>query len=134
MADAARPHPVKDEVSEPFWEATRRGVLMVQRDGATGRLQWPPRSRGLPEWEHDVEWVEVSGEATLYTYSVVHRSSHAYLATPYVLAIVELSGGAFMLTHLIDADPEEIQIGMPLEVAWEQLESGDRLPVFRPAR
>jgi uncharacterized OB-fold protein len=134
VADQERPQPVKDEVSEPFWAATRRGVLMIQRDRATGELHWPPRSRALPDWEHDVEWVEVSGEATLYTYSVVHRSSHAYMTPPYVLAIVELAGGVHMLTRLVDVDPEEVEIGMPLEVAWEQLDSGDRLPVFQPAR
>lgn len=134
MTDSGRPQPVKDEVTEPFWEATRRGVLMVQRDRTTGRLQWPPRSRALPGWEHDVEWVEMGGEATLFTYSVVHRSSHAYMTTPYVLAIVELPGGVHMLTRLVEADPATIEIGMPLELAWEELESGDRLPVFKPAR
>jgi uncharacterized OB-fold protein len=133
MAEQRRPEPVKDEVSAPFWEAAKRGVLMVQRDRATGELQWPPRSRRVPDWEHDVEWVQVSGEATLYTFSVVHRSSHAYMTTPYVLAIVELPGGAYMLTRLVEVDPEEVEIGMPLEVAWEQLDSGDRLPVFKPA-
>jgi uncharacterized protein len=128
----SRPRPVADPVTAPFWEATRRGVLMVQTTRSDGALHWPPRSHAAPEWNEQLEWAEHSGRATLFTYSVVHRSPHAYMQRPYVLAIVELEGGAHMVANIVEANEAELEIGMPLELTWVPLDGGERLPVFRP--
>ena len=54
---------------------------------------------------------------------------------PYVIAIVELDeqAGLRFTTDLVDCDPEEVYIGMPVEVTFEQ--TGEAwVPLFRPAR
>jgi uncharacterized OB-fold protein len=54
---------------------------------------------------------------------------------PYVVAIVELEGGARMPTNLVgvEPDPEMIQCDMAVEVVFEPLDDKISLPKFRPA-
>ena len=37
-----------------------------------------------------------------------------------------------MLSNPIDADPEKIEIGMPLEVVFQKMNDEIALPLFRP--
>ena len=37
-----------------------------------------------------------------------------------------------MLSNPIDAEPEKIEIGMPLEVVFQKMKDEIALPVFRP--
>ena len=39
-----------------------------------------------------------------------------------------------MMTNLVDVDPAEVRIGMPVELAYEDVNDEVTLPVFRPAR
>ncbi len=75
------------------------------------------------------------GTGTLYTYTVARRPTHPGFAdrVPYVIAVVELDEGPRMTTNLIDCSPEELSIGMRVEVAFGDLQDGLRLPLFRPA-
>lgn len=114
--------PIADVSSAPFWAATRAGRLLLPR-GRDGALRWPPPPSAS-------DWVEVSGRGTVWTFSVVHRSSHDAPPVPYVMAVVELEEGPFMFANVI---ADEVEIGMPVVVAFEELESGEMLPVFRPA-
>jgi hypothetical protein len=81
-----------------------------------------------------LEWRTVSGLGSLYSFIVVHRSRFPALSSrlPYVVGCVELEEqiGLRMLANLM-CDPEQVQIGMPVEVAFEQL-GGIVVPQFRP--
>ena len=55
---------------------------------------------------------------------------------PFVVAIVELEEGPRMSTNIVGIDepaPEKLQIGMPLEVTFEDISDAIALPKFRPA-
>lgn len=127
MADGRTP-PIPDAATRPFWDAAREGRLVTKRF-ADGSLQWPPRARRAPGWTEEGEWVELRGTGTLWSFSVIHRSRHQFPPAPYVLAIVELDEGPHLTTNLVGVDIEQIEIGMPVRVAWE--DAGDeRIPVF----
>jgi uncharacterized OB-fold protein len=50
-----------------------------------------------------------------------------------VLAIVALEEGPFFPARLVDDDPEQVEIGTPVEVAYlDSAEAGHTLPFFRP--
>ena len=51
---------------------------------------------------------------------------------PYVLAYVELEEGVQMLTNIVDCPPEEVRIGMPVEVTFEDVGEEVAVPRFRP--
>lgn len=130
--DARRIAPMMDNFNEPFWSAAREGRLVVQRSKSTGAYQWPPRPRLLPDWDDDMEWTEVPGNGTVYSFSVVYRSSHTYPPTPYVIAVIELDCGVFFTSNIVDVDPEKVRIGMKVKVALEPQDEKISLPVFSP--
>lgn len=62
----------------------------------------------------------LADKGTLHVYSIVHRSFPG-IEVPYVSAIVDLEGGGTVKGNLIniDADPEKIKMGMPVEVVYQ---------------
>jgi uncharacterized OB-fold protein len=74
---------------------------------------------------------ESAGEGTVYSFSVVHVDYHPTWGTetPYVNALVDLDDGPVVFGNVIDCDPEEVSVGAPVEVAFEEIEGTVR-PVF----
>jgi hypothetical protein len=62
---------------------------------------------------------KLSNQGHLYVYSIVHRSFPG-VEVPYVSAIVDLEGGGTVKGNLIgiEANPEKIRLGMPVEVVF----------------
>jgi uncharacterized OB-fold protein len=56
-------------------------------------------------------------------------------AVPYVLAYVELTEGATVLTNIVGVDPEDVTIGLPVRVVFVRTggPTDPALPRFRPA-
>jgi uncharacterized OB-fold protein len=52
---------------------------------------------------------------------------------PYVLALVELEEGVKMFTNVIQCDPRDVSIGMPVEVTFVQATDRISVPYFKPA-
>jgi uncharacterized OB-fold protein len=127
--------PAPQDDTEPFWAAARAHRLVVRRDRRSGRHFFYPRAFDPQTWSADVEWVEVSGRATLHTYSVVRQNDLPPWPSrvPYVVAIVELEEGPRLMTNIVGCEPGDLEIGMPLVVAWEERSGELTVPVFRPA-
>jgi uncharacterized protein len=126
--------PTPDVSTEPFWEGTARGVLLVKRCSC-GKAHFPPRRFCPFCWSDAVEWEEASGRATLYTYSIVRRNDLPPFKdrVPYIAAVVELEEGVRMTTDVVDCPLDEVAIGMPLEVTFRAIDDELSAPVFRPA-
>ncbi len=69
----------------------------------------------------------------MFTYTAVARALHPAFAgsVPYAVIVVELEEGVRLLSNVIDCPADEIRIGMPVHVAFEQQTQGITLPVFR---
>ena len=78
----------------------------------------------------------MSGRGTIATFTVVHRApTPAYQAeAPYALAYVELDEGPRMPARLVDVDPATVEIGMPVEVVFDDVDDDLTLYEFRPVR
>ena len=70
----------------------------------------------------------------VYSYTIVHRPIASGQELPYVIAVIALegSGGLRMISNLVDVDVETLEIGMAVEVVWEDMGSQLALPRFRP--
>jgi uncharacterized OB-fold protein len=77
----------------------------------------------------------VSGDGTVYTYTVVRHPTHFAFAdkVPYVLAIVELAEGPRLVTALVGVEPERVRAGQPVRVVFREVADGVTLPYFEPA-
>jgi uncharacterized protein len=126
--------PTPDESTQPWWDATREGRLLIKRCADCGAAHFYPRPFCPKCWSERVDWEEASGQATLYTFSVVHQNDLPPFPerVPYVAAIVDLAEGPRMMTNVVDCPFEELQVGMALEVSWRQETDEVTLPVFRP--
>ena len=127
--------PTIDDDSKPFWDAAKEGRFLVARCGNCGRAHHYPRPFCPFCWSDQVTWEQASGRATLYTHSTVHMNDLAPFRDrlPYVAALVELEEGPRIMTNIVDCAPEDLQIGMPLQVAFRELDDDITAPVFRPA-
>ena len=83
----------------------------------------------------ELEWVELSGNGTIYTFNVMRKPGNPMMAdaVPYVLALVDLDEGVRMTTNIVHVSPEEVRCGQRVSVDWSiQLDDGRCLPTFAP--
>lgn len=133
MSEYHKPLPKPSPASAPYWDAARRHELKLQKCGGCGAFIYYPRPQCPDCMSENLEWRPVSGRGKLYSYTVVRRaSSRSFADGPYVLAIVELDEGPRMTTNLI-APPEQIKIGMPVTVAFDDVTPEHTLVKFKPA-
>lgn len=127
MSERKYPAPNINPETRPFWEATRRGELLVGRCRACGQAHWYPRRICPHCGKTDVDWVPARGEGTIYSFSIMRRAE-----VPYAIAYVTLDEGVTMLTNLVDCDFEKLAIGQRVRLAWRDAGPEARLPVFAP--
>lgn len=127
--------PTPDAETQPYWDAARAGRLLVRRCADCGAHHFYPRPFCPACWSERVEWVEASGRATLYTYSIVHVNDLPPFPerVPYVAAVVDLEEGPRMMTNVEGCDFGDLRVGMPLQVHFRAISDEVTIPVFRPA-
>ena len=131
---SARLLPPVSELTQPFWDAARQRELVIQYCEASAQYVFPPRSHS-PSGGGPLTWSKVSGRGSVYTFTVAHRPPHPVFADlcPMVIAIVELDEGVRMMTNVINCNPGDVRVGMPVQVTFETIDDSDiSLPVFEP--
>jgi uncharacterized OB-fold protein len=134
-APSAKPLPPMTREMAPFWEAARRHQLIVQRCRGCGAYRFPARDLCSRCLSREVEWAPVSGRGAVFSYAVMHQVYHPGFAAevPYAVVVVELEEGARLVSNLIDCPPREIEVGMPVEVVFDDVDGDLTLYRFRPA-
>ena len=136
----SKPVPVPDEASRPFFDGARRGVLLLRRCCAcgtfmspTGGLGTPLRPRCIGCFSADLEWAPAGGRGTLYSFALMHQVYDPAFAdeVPYNIAVVELDEGVRMTANVVGCANDELRIGMPLVVTFEQVSEEVAIPKFR---
>jgi uncharacterized OB-fold protein len=125
--------PSRSPETEPFWEACNRGEFLVQRCADCGKVQYHYRKICAFCWSDAVEDVVSVGEGTVWTYTVVHknRSPAVEGKVPYVVVLIELDEGVRVFGNLVECDPEDVEIGTPVKLAFSPAADGQMIPVFR---
>jgi uncharacterized OB-fold protein len=124
---------VLTEDNQTFWEAAARHRLVVQRCTGCGRLLHPPRPMCPHCHSTELEVVDVEGTGTLYSYALLHHPQHPAFDYPVVAALVELTEGPRLLSNLVNCEPDDIKIGMPVQVTFVPTADEMAVPVFEPA-
>ncbi len=127
--------PQPDLETQPFWDAAKDGRLLIKRCSDCSKFHFYPRPFCPHCWSEAVEWVEASGRATLYTWSVVMRNDLPPFPerVPYVAAVVDLAEGPRMMTNVVDCDHDVLTIGMDLEAVFHPTSEDVTIVQFRPA-
>jgi uncharacterized protein len=117
----------------PFWDAVKSHRVDLQRCDECGRFRFIPTEL-CPCGSASSTWTTIAGTGQVYTYTVVHRApTPAYQAdAPYVIAHVTMDEGPRMISNLVGCDPAEVEVGMPVEVTFEDVTDELTLYHFRP--
>jgi uncharacterized OB-fold protein len=106
------------------------GRLCVQRCRGCARHVFFPRVL-CPHCSHrELDWVEVSGDGTVYATTVIRRRPEQ--GPPYNLCLVDLAEGVRLTGRVEGMAPEDVAIGMAVRARITQ-EDGAPLVVFDPA-
>src|SRR3954468_3265098 len=142
IATSAKPVPVPDESSAPFFDGALADTLMLRRCRACNTFMSPiagigapVRSRCVACFSGDVEWAPSSGRAALYSFVIMHQLyDEAFAADiPYNIAVVETDEGVRLTSQVVDCANGALVIGMALAVVFERLSDDVAIPKFRPA-
>ena len=99
------------------------------------RVHWYPRHICPYCHSMDIDWIEGSGEGTLYTFALQHRGFGGWAEeVPFVTAYIDLKEGDRMATVLrgVDAsNPESIKIGSRVKVEFEEANDDVSIPYWR---
>jgi uncharacterized OB-fold protein len=81
------------------------------------------------------EWQQSSGKGKLFSWTTATQPMMPQFAesVPYSPAIVELDEGVRMVTWLVGVTPEEMTLGMPVKVVFDDVTSDVTLPKFARA-
>lgn len=112
---------------QDFMKYLEQGKIMASKCKKCNRIYFPPRAdcdcmSGQPEW------IELSGNCKLVTYTVVHFAPASFrYDVPYVLAVAQFEEGPTVFAPLSkEIKQEEIKIGMQLKLTPVILE-GDKV-------
>jgi hypothetical protein len=130
-----RPLPAPDALSVTYWEAAARGELLFQLCPACGHRQHYPRE-ACARCGAEPEWRRSSGRGEVHTFTVIRQNPAPPWGemVPYVVAIVELEEGVRLMSNVTGCPPEDVRVGMPVEVHFETPEPDVGIPLFRPIR
>jgi uncharacterized OB-fold protein len=136
-----KPQPLSQPESDHYWAGLAKEEIWLQRSKATGKFQFYPRQISISDPEsgpNGLEWVQASGKAELFTFSIVHVAPHPGFVDdlPYIVALVQLEEDVIVPTNIVgtDPEPEALQIGMALKPVFEHNEAGHTLLKFTPAK
>jgi len=134
MSDS-KPVPAITPEMRPFFEGARRRELRVQRCTACGTQRFPARAICSDCLSTDSEWVSVSGRGEIFSFNVMHQVYHPGFAreVPYAVVVVKLVEGPKMVSNLVGVQPQDICVGTPVRVVFEDITDEVTLPKFVPA-
>ncbi|MGI9602879.1 MAG: OB-fold domain-containing protein, partial [Acidimicrobiales bacterium] len=128
-----RPRPKYNDDQAWFWEGLRQGELRIQRFTDDGTLVHPPANSNPNTQSFEYDWVVASGRATLYSYAVPHYPKVPSFDYPLIVGLVELEEGVRLVTNIVGCSPEQLQIGMPLQLGFVDTDDDVTLHQFHPA-
>lgn len=130
--EVVRPAPILTEDNHSFWDAAREHRLVAQACRGCGRLRHPPRPMCPYCHSLDFEIVDLDGEGVVYSYVILHHPQNPAFEYPVIAALVDLAAGVRVVSNLVDTDPAEVAIGMPVTVDYRPTLHEGVVPVFKP--
>jgi len=116
-----------------WWDCVEKGELAIQRCSSCQALRHPPRPMCGECQSSDWDFIFSTGQGTVYSFVVIRHPEVPGYTYPLVVAIVEMAEGTRFVGNVLDIDPEEVEIGMPVQASIELVDDEMKLPVFRRA-
>lgn len=130
---ALRPRPALNQDNLFWFEAAKEHRLVIQRCTSCGTLRHPTGPMCGQCQSLDWDTVDASGRGVVYSFVVNHHPKIDAFDYPLVVAVIELEEGTRLIANMTHVQPDEVTIGMPVELDWIDADPELTLPAFRPA-
>ncbi|GBF17644.1 hypothetical protein Br6_05051 [Rhodococcus sp. Br-6] len=128
---ALRPRPALN-VDNAFWfEAAKEHRLVIQRCANCGVLRHPTGPMCGACQSLDWDTVDASGRGIVYSFVVNHHPQIPGFEYPLIVATIELEEGTRLIANMTGIAPDDVEIGMPVELDWIDADPDLTLPAFR---
>lgn len=139
LREIPKPLPEITPVTQPFWEAAAKGKLVMQRCGDCRSWVWCPRPACIECGSDKLQWTPLSGRGHVFAFTVIREVVGRALRgfandIPYVTAWIDLEEGPRICSNIVQCPIEKVEIGMAVEVVFEEAGPGIFLPKFRPMK
>jgi uncharacterized OB-fold protein len=116
-----------------FWEGLKQGKVLATKCTQCGKLYFPPNADCPECLVSSLEWVELSNEAEIETFThVVVRPTSFQQNKPYTVAIGKLKEGVRVLAWLTGFKLSEIKVGMKVKLVAKVSPEGNPTYEFVP--
>ena len=138
MADAKPyklPLPRVGEYSAQFYKFCHEHELRFQRCADCGTWRHVPRDMCAKCGSFKWNWERSSGKGKVFSWTTAVQPMMPQFAdkVPYSPAIIELAEGIRMVSWVAGVKPEELELGLPVEVTFDDVTPECTLPKFRRA-
>jgi uncharacterized OB-fold protein len=125
--------PALDDEHRFFWTAGADGELRFLRCSACGYYIHPPGPRCPRCHSPELSPEAVSGRGEVHSFTINHQPWDGG-SEPYAIVIVAFpeQGDLRMMSNLVGCPVEDVRIGLPVQVVFEQHDEV-WLPLFEPA-
>jgi len=127
QAPYLKPLPDISQETAAFWDGLRQHEFRVPKCADCGAFSWVPYPACRSCYSENIVWTAVSGRGKVWTFTVVHRGPGAFgLIVPYIICIGQLEDQprkCNVIANTSGIDPEEIAIGMPIEIGYVDIPS-----------
>jgi hypothetical protein len=138
MADTeySKPLPLMQGLTKEFYGWCTHHELRFQRCTECGAWRHVPREMCAECGSWSWEWAKSSGRGKVFTWTVATRPMHpAFPAdVPCTPVVIELEEGVRLVSEVVDCPPEELEIGMAVEVQYQDVTPELALPKFGRAQ
>ncbi len=115
-----------------FWDGVKEHRLRIQRCAGCQALRHPPRPM-CPRC-NALTWdtIDSSGRGVVMSFVMPRHPPYPWFVYPYIVVLVELDEGVRLVSNLCEIVPDEVKIGMRVEVFFQSFDDCLVLPQFRP--
>lgn len=134
-----KPQPNIDFDIKPFWDGVAEHQFLLLYCKKCGACYWPVaycRNHPNEPFMGEMEWRPASGKGKVFTFNIHYRAFDPAFKDdiPYIYALIELDEGPMFGTNIIGCKPEDVQVGAPVEIVFEDyVDGGYTLPKARLA-
>jgi uncharacterized OB-fold protein len=120
-----------------FWEGARQGEIRFPKCQDCNQFHWYPCTVCPFCYSSNIKWQALISQPRLFTWTYVNY--HLPIVTirgPLIVILVEFdeAPGLYLTSNLVECRPENIYIGMPLEVVFQRVNDKLTMPLFKPLK
>ncbi|MGE0232707.1 MAG: Zn-ribbon domain-containing OB-fold protein [Flavobacteriaceae bacterium] len=109
-----------------YQKRLQAGELFYQFSPGARRAIFYPRIACPYTGSADLEWRKSAGRGTIYTLTRLYPAG----AQPYAVALVDMLEGFRLMTRIVDASADDVEIGDRVTLSIRPGENGDACPFF----